>query len=109
VASELAIVGAQRRAAYIASKSAVAGLTRALAVEWGPSGVRVNAVAPGLTRTGMIGDLTDAELEEYRLQTPNRRLAEPDDIAAAVVFLASDASKHVLGQLLVVDGGFTIV
>jgi NAD(P)-dependent dehydrogenase (short-subunit alcohol dehydrogenase family) len=109
VASELAIAATANRASYIASKAGVAGLTRALAVEWGPLGIRVNAVAPGLTRTGMTADLSPEELEQYRLQSPNRRLAEPEDIADVIVFLASDAARHVVGQMVVVDGGFTIV
>jgi NAD(P)-dependent dehydrogenase (short-subunit alcohol dehydrogenase family) len=109
VASELAVAATANRAPYIASKAGVAGLTRALAVEWGPLGIRVNAVAPGLTRTGMTADLSPEELEQYRLQSPNRRLAEPEDIAEVIVFLASDAARHVVGQMLVVDGGFTIV
>jgi len=108
VASELALVATARRAPYIASKAGVAGLTRALAAEWGPLGIRVNAVAPGLTRTPMTADLSSPELEQYRLRTPIRRLAEPEDIAEAVLFLASDAARHVVGQVLVVDGGFTI-
>jgi 2-dehydro-3-deoxy-D-gluconate 5-dehydrogenase len=109
IASELALAATARRAPYIASKAGVAGLTRALAAEWGPLGVRVNAVAPGLTRTAMTADLSADELEDYRLATPNRRLGEPADIAGAVLFLASDAARHVAGQVLVVDGGFTIV
>jgi 2-deoxy-D-gluconate 3-dehydrogenase len=109
VASELAIAATANRAPYIASKAGVAGLTRALAVEWAPLGIRVNAVAPGLTRTGMTADLSPDELEQYRLQSPNRRLAEPEDVAEVIVFLASDAARHVVGQTVVVDGGFTIV
>jgi NAD(P)-dependent dehydrogenase (short-subunit alcohol dehydrogenase family) len=108
VASELAFAATSDRAPYIASKAGVAGLTRALAVEWGPLGIRVNAVAPGLTRTGMTADLSADELEAYRLQSPNRRLAEPADIADVVVFLASDRARHVVGQVVVVDGGFTV-
>jgi NAD(P)-dependent dehydrogenase (short-subunit alcohol dehydrogenase family) len=108
VASELALVADGNHAGYIASKAGVVGLTRALAVEWGPLGIRVNAVAPGLTRTPMTADLAEADREDYRTRTPDRRLAEPDDIAEAVLFLVSDASRHVAGQLLVVDGGYTI-
>jgi 2-deoxy-D-gluconate 3-dehydrogenase len=109
IASELAFAATGRRSAYIASKAGVTGLTRALAAEWGPLGIRVNAVAPGLTRTPMTADLEVNALEDYRLATPNRRLAEPADIADVVLFLASDAARHVAGQVLVVDGGFTIV
>lgn len=108
VASELAMVGDANHAAYISSKSGVVGLTRALAVEWGPNGVRVNAVAPGLTATAMTADLAPAVREEYRTMTPNRRIGLPEDIAGPVLFLASDLSRHVTGQVLVVDGGFTI-
>ena len=108
IASELALAATDRRAPYIAGKAGVAGLTRALAVEWAPHGLRVNAVAPGLTRTPMTADLAPDELEDYRRLTPNQRLAEPDDIADVVVFLASDAARHIVGQVLVVDGGFTI-
>jgi len=108
VASELALVADGNHAGYIASKAGVAGLTRALAVEWGPLGIRVNAVAPGLTRTPMTADMAEADREDYRTRTPDRRLAEPEDIAEAVLFLVSDASRHVAGQLLVVDGGYTI-
>lgn len=108
VASELALVGDSNHAAYIASKAGVVGLTRALAVEWGPRGVRVNAVAPGLTATAMTAELTPEVREEYRGLTPNRRIGLPDDIAGPVLFLASDLSRHVVGQVLAVDGGFTI-
>jgi 2-deoxy-D-gluconate 3-dehydrogenase len=109
VASELAIAASAGRAAYIASKAGVIGLTRALAVEWAPLGIRVNAVAPGLTRTPMTADLAEEAREAYRLRAPNQRLGEPADIADVVVFLASDAARHVVGQVLPVDGGFTVV
>lgn len=108
VASELALVGDSNHAAYIASKAGVVGLTRALAVEWGPRGVRVNAVAPGLTETAMTAELTPEVREEYRGLTPNRRIGLPQDIAGPVLFLTSDLSRHVTGQVLAVDGGFTI-
>ena len=108
VASELALVGDSNHAAYISSKAGVVGLTRALAVEWAPLGLRVNAVAPGLTTTPMTADLPEAVQEDYRMHTPSRRLGTPDAIADAIVFLASDASRHVVGHLLLVDGGYTI-
>lgn len=108
LASELALVGDTNHAAYISSKAGVVGLTRALAVEWGPRGVRVNAVAPGLTDTPMTAEVTPAVREAYRNLTPNRRIGLPQDIAGAVLFLASDLGRHVVGQVLAVDGGFTI-
>jgi NAD(P)-dependent dehydrogenase (short-subunit alcohol dehydrogenase family) len=85
----------------------VAGLTRALAVEWAPSGVTVNAVAPGIIRTDLNRALIDSPRgKELLTRTPMRRFGEPDDVAGAAVFLASDAARFITGQLLVVDGGF---
>jgi Tropinone reductase 1 len=86
-------------------------LTRQLAVEWGAQGVRVNAVAPGTTRTDMIRALAaDARfVAAVEARTPLRRIGEPEDVAAAIAFLASDAARHVTGQVLTVDGGETIL
>jgi NAD(P)-dependent dehydrogenase (short-subunit alcohol dehydrogenase family) len=94
--------------AYVTTKGALVNLTRALAVEWAERGIRVNAVAPTWTRTAFIQPLLDnAELVE-RIQsvTPLRRLAEPEDVAHAMLFLASDAASMITGQTLAVDGGF---
>jgi NAD(P)-dependent dehydrogenase (short-subunit alcohol dehydrogenase family) len=93
---------------YHASKGGLVTMTRALAVEWAPRGIRVNAVAPTWTRTQFIGQLTqNAELmQRIRAVTPLQRLAEPHEIAHAVLFLASPAAAMVTGHVLAVDGGF---
>ena len=95
---------------YGLSKAALAQLARNLAVEWGPLGVRVNAVSPGLIRTPLAeGLLQDAAFMARRLQaTPLRRVGEPQEVAGVVVMLASAAGAFVTGHNLVVDGGTTI-
>jgi NAD(P)-dependent dehydrogenase (short-subunit alcohol dehydrogenase family) len=106
-----AVHGQQLRAAYCGTKGAVSALCRALAVEWGPSGTTVNAVAPGIVMTPLIQAYADEfpdRLEEAVRRTPLRRVAEPQDIADVVTFLASDAARHITGQTLVVDGGNTM-
>lgn len=102
--------GAPQRTAYCASKGAVHNMTRSLAVEWGPLNIRVNAVAPTGTRTPMVQDLIDRgvyNLKGVKARTPLGRLAEPDEVAAAVAFLASPAAKMINGVILPVDGGWT--
>lgn len=95
---------------YGLTKAALAQLARNLAVEWGPSGVRANALAPGLTETAWTAAiLSDAAATERRLGlTPLRRVAQPWEIASAAVFLASPAAGFVTGHTLVVDGGTVI-
>ena len=109
ISSQLAISPPGGRAAYVASKAGVIGLTRTLAVEWAP-GVRVNAIAPGVTRSPMTAAIeADPEVRGRFLdRIPARRFAEPSEIAAAALFLGSDASAYVTGHVLVVDGGYTI-
>lgn len=98
--------GASCEVAYACTKAAMVGLTRSLALELAPSGIRVNAVAPGCIETDMVralGDDTRAMLVE---ETPLGRLGTPEDIAHAVSFLASDRASFITGQILTADGGF---
>ena len=95
-------------AAYAASKAAVASLTKSLAVEWGPQGVNVNAIAPGVFRTALNEKLLDETPrgQEFLLRTPLKRFGQVEELAGAAVFLASEAASFVNGEVLVVDGGF---
>lgn len=92
---------------YRASKGGVINLTRALAIEWAPAGIRVNAVAPGYVRTPMIARLTDdaERVKATEERVPLGRLAEPDEIGWVIAFLAGDGASMITGQTLVVDGG----
>lgn len=97
--------------AYSASKAAVVMLSRQLATEWGPRGVRSNAVCPGLIRTPMSEPFyaTPGVLEARTAVVPARRIGRPEDVADAVLFLASDRAAYVTGDEITVDGGFTRV
>ena len=107
VASLSSFVGFHEVAAYTASKSGVAGLTRALAVEWAPHGVNVNAIAPGVFVTDLNRQmLGSARGQEILMRTPMGRFGSVEELVGAAVFLASEAASFVTGQLLVVDGGF---
>ena len=106
IGSLSSLVGLFEVAAYGASKAGVASLTKTLAVEWGTSGVCVNALIPGVLRTDMNAALLDGERgKEFLLRTPMRRFGRLEELVGAAVFLASDAASFVTGHLLVVDGG----
>ncbi len=100
--------GASCEVAYSSTKAAVIGLTRSLAMELAPSGIRVNCVAPGVIRTDMVEVLGQETLEELARETPVGRLGTPEDIAEAVAFLASDRAAFITGQVLTADGGFIL-
>ncbi|WP_439893012.1 SDR family NAD(P)-dependent oxidoreductase (plasmid) [Ralstonia sp. 25C] len=91
---------------YAASKAAVGALTHAFAVELGPRNITVNAVAPALTRTDMTAPIPDEVKARMRETTPLGRLGEPEDIADAIAFLASDEARWITGRTLMTDGGF---
>ena len=106
VSSGAGLRGMSRNPAYVAAKAGVAALTRALAIDHGPKGVRVNAVAPGPIRTPLMDrNRTPAEIDAMGAVAVLGRIGRPEEVAAAIVWLASDASSYVVGQTLEVDGG----
>jgi NAD(P)-dependent dehydrogenase (short-subunit alcohol dehydrogenase family) len=107
IASLATFVGLFEVTAYAASKAAVGALTKSLAVEWAQQGVRVNAIAPGVIRTALNEKLIDGTPRgnEFLLRTPMKRFGKAEEMAGAAVFLASDASSYVNGEILCVDGG----
>lgn len=96
-------------ASYAASKAGLEGLTRSAAVDLGPSNVNVNAVAPGFIRTDRLGELPPEVVERAKRSSILGRLAEPADVARVVRFLCSEAARHITGQVIVVDGGYSMV
>jgi NAD(P)-dependent dehydrogenase (short-subunit alcohol dehydrogenase family) len=108
-ASPAATMGFNNTAVYTATKGAVAAMTREMAVELGPRGIRVNAIAPGPTPTpGSNAVINEEGWKKRMARTPLNKLAVPDDIANAALYLASDLSGHVSGIVVTVDGGLSI-
>ncbi|RBI62107.1 dehydrogenase [halophilic archaeon] len=108
IASVGGVVGLPRQHPYVASKHGLVGLTKSMALDWAPD-VRVNAIAPGYVSTELTEELeADEDLRRSVLdRTPQRRFADPEEIAGPAVFLASDAASFVTGECLTVDGGWT--
>ena len=101
-------VGASCEAAYSAAKAGLIGLTKALAKEVGPSGIRVNCVAPGLIDTDMNAHLTPDDIAAIAEETPLGRMGKPEEVAAAVFFLAGEEASFITGQVLGVNGGLVV-
>jgi NAD(P)-dependent dehydrogenase (short-subunit alcohol dehydrogenase family) len=111
ITSAAAFVGMPGRGPYSAAKAAMGSLTRVMAVEVAERGIRVNAVAPGFTRTKLLGEVIQTGVlnEDWMIaEVPMRRLARPEEIARVVRFLASDDASYITGQTISVDGGWTI-
>lgn len=108
IASMWGQVGASCEVAYSASKAALIGMTRALAKEVAPCGITVNCVAPGVVDTAMMAGYSPADIDDLNCRTPLGRMAAPEEIAGAVLYLAGDAAGYVTGEVLPVNGGFVI-
>jgi NAD(P)-dependent dehydrogenase (short-subunit alcohol dehydrogenase family) len=109
IGSQAGMIALDRHAAYMASKAAIIGITKVLALEWARSGVQVNAISPTVVLTELGKKAWAGEVgEEFKRKLPAGRFAYPEEIAAAALYLASDASDMVNGSNLVIDGGYTI-
>lgn len=108
IGSVSGLTGVAGQANYSAAKAGMIGFTRAIARELGSRGITVNCVAPGAIEAGLLLELPEQQRESYRKQIPLERFGRPEDVAAAVVFLAGPGAEYITGQTLAVDGGLTM-
>ena len=108
IASIVGIRGNAGQPGYSASKAGIIGLTKTMAAEVAKRNITINAVAPGFIQTEMTGELDEKVKEKYMAAIPMQKYGEVDDVAEAVLFLGSDKSKYITGQVLVVDGGILL-
>ncbi len=108
ISSIWGLIGASCEVHYSTAKSAIIGLTKALSKEVAPSGINVNAIAPGAIDTDMLSELSDEDIDSIKEQTPLGKIGSPIDIANMALYLASDKSDFITGQIFSVNGGFVI-
>ncbi len=108
ISSVVGLMGNKGQTNYAASKAGIIGFTKAYSKEYGRKNIRCNAIAPGYIITGMTGELSDIQTEEIKKQIPLGRLGKPENVAKLALFLASDASDYITGEVIKVDGGMYV-